>query len=290
MTWLGYALLSAFFSGLASLFEKRTLNRLHSIDFSAAIAVTTAVLTFPVLFTTSWEKVTPTTIFIMFGISILAAWAFLSVTRGIRHIEISLSSPLFLLGPFITTLFAFIILGEHISPIQLSGMLVLLLGTYILETTHFLDVGEFWNNVTKNKYTRYIIFGLMLYAMTAVGDRILLSRLEVPAALELAIVQCFIAIEFLILIWYRRGSPVASIKLVQEHWKSILLLALLMVTYRYFSAVAIALVAAGLVTAIKRSASLFTTLIGGSLFHDRGVWRKTTACLIMLIGVYLIAM
>lgn len=289
MTWLGYALLSALFSGLASLFEKRTLNRLHSIDFSAAIAFTTALITFPVLFTSSWEKVTPTALLIMVGTSLLAAWAFLSVTRGIRHIEISLSSPLFLFGPLITTLLAYILLGERIALLQIVGMLILLLGAYVLETTHFIDVREFWNNVWKNKYTRYILFGLVLYALTTVGDRIVLGKFGVPPALNLAIVQFLIAIEFLLLAWHHRGSPIASFKLVQAHWKSIIILAILMVTYRYFHSLAIMIAAAGLVTAIKRSASLFTTIIGGKLFHDHGIWRKSFACLIMLIGVYLIA-
>lgn len=289
MTWLGYALISALFSGLASIFEKRTLNRLHSIDFSAAIAFTTALITLPILFTSSWEKITPLTLLIMFAISLFAAWAFISVTRGIRHMEISLSSPLFLLGPLITTLLAFILLGERISALQVTGMVILLLGTYILETTHFMKVGEFWNNIWRNKYTQYILLGLVLYAFTAIGDRIVLGKFGVPAALELAIVQCFIAVEFLFLTWHYRGSPIASLRLVQTHWKSIILLALLMITYRYFHALAIALAAAGLVTAIKRSTSLFSTVIGGSLFHDHGIWRKTTACLIMLIGVYMIA-
>lgn len=290
MTWLGYALLSALFSGLASVFEKHTLNRLHSIDFSAAIALATALITLPILFTSSWEKITPLILGITFGSSLLAAWAFISVTRGIRHMEISLSSSLFLLGPFITTLFAFIFLGERISSLQVTGMVILLLGTYILETTHFMEVKEFWNNIWKNKYTRYILFGLVLYAITAISDRIVLGKFDVPAGLYLAIAQVFIAIEFLILTWYYRGSPFTSFGLVRSHWKNIIILAILMVSYRYFSSLAIALAAAGLVTAVKRSASLFSTVIGGSLFHDHGIWRKTTACLIMLIGVYLIAM
>lgn len=290
MTWLGYALLSALFSGLASVFEKHTLNRLHSIDFSAAIALATALITLPILFTSSWEKITPLILGITFGSSLLAAWAFISVTRGIRHMEISLSSPLFLLGPFITTLFAFILLGEKISSLQVTGMVILLLGTYILETTHFMEVGEFWNNIWKNKYSRYILFGLVLYAITAIADRIVLGKFGAPAGLYLAIAQVFIAIEFLLLTWHHRGSPLVSFKLVQTHWKSIIILAILMVSYRYFSSLAIALAAAGLVTAIKRSSSLFSTVTGGGLFHDHGIWRKTTACLIMLIGVYLIAM
>lgn len=290
MTWLGYALLSALFSGLASVFEKHTLNRLHSIDFSAAIALATALITLPILFTSSWEKITPLILGITFGSSLLAAWAFISVTRGIRHMEISLSSPLFLLGPFITTLFAFILLGEKISSLQVTGMVILLLGTYILETTHFMEVKEFWNNIWKNKYSRYILFGLILYAITATTDRVVLGKFSVPAGLNLAIAQVFIAIEFLFLTWHYRGSPFTSFKLVQTHWKSIIILALLMVSYRYFSSLAIALAAAGLVTAVKRSTSLFSTIIGSRLFHDHGIWRKTTACLIMLIGVYLIAM
>lgn len=288
MTWLAYALLTALFSSLASLCEKRALNRLHSIDFAAAIAFVTALLTLPVLWTSSWEKITPGILLFIFILAFIAAMAFLSVTRGVRHMEISLSSPLFLLGPLVATLFAFLILNERVSALQLIGMCVLLVGTYILETEHLDHGKEFIKNIWGNKYSRFILFGLFLYGLTSVGDRIVLGKWGIAPTLYTAIIQVFIALHFVLLTWHHRGSPLASMKLVRRYWKAILILALLTIGYRISQGYATAIVAVGLVVAIKRSSSLFTTIIGGELFHDHDILRKTFACLIMILGVYLI--
>jgi transporter family protein len=290
MSWFIFALLTAFLSSLAALFEKRALNRLHSIDFSAGIAFTTAFLTLPILFTASWEMVSVKALVLMFLLSFMAAWGFLNVTRGVRHMEISLSAPLFLLGPLITTIFAFIILGEKISLLQMAGMLVLMFGAYVLETKHVLEGGEFLQNIWGNKYSRYIIFGLLLYGLTSVGDRVVVGLWNVPVPLYTAIIQLFIAVQFLFLTWKFRGSPLASMRLVQKYWVSILVLAILTIGYRmtYGFAIAVA-TSVGLVVAIKRTASLFATIIGGELFHDHGVLRKSIACIIMMVGVLLIA-
>lgn len=291
MTWLTFALLTAFLGALASLYEKRVLRTLHSIDFSAAIAFVAAIITTPVLFTASWEHITANVLLMCFGLSFISAMAFLNVTRGIRHMEISLSSPMFLLGPLITTVLAFIILGEMVSQIQILGMLVLVLGTYILETTHTLHPREFVKNIWGNIYSRHILLGLFLYGLSSVGDRFVLNQMNVSPVLYTAIIQFFIAIQFLFLTWYYRGSPVASMKFAKEHWIDILALALLTVGYRVTQGYAVSLaVAVGLVIAIKRSSSLFTTIIGGGLFHENDVLRKSLACIVMVVGVYLIAM
>ena len=289
MTWLTYALLTALLNSLASLYEKHTLNKLHSIDFSAAIAFTTALLTLPVLWTASWDNMTPGILAFMFILSVIAATAFLSVIRAMRHMEISLSSPMFLLGPLITTLFAFLILGERVSQLQILGITILVFGTYMLETERLSHGKEFIINIWQNKYSRFILFGLLLYGLSSVGDRIVLGKWGISPVLYTAIVQIFIAIQFSFLTWHHRGSPLASIKLVRHYWKAILIIALLTIGYRITQGYATAIAAVGLVIAIKRSSSLFTTIIGGELFHDHGVWRKTSACVIMIIGVYLIA-
>ena len=291
MTWFFYALLTAFLSSLAAIFERRALYHMHSIDFSAAIAFVTAILTLPFLFTSSWESISIKVLLLTFTLSFVAALAFLSVTRGVRHMEISLSSPLFLFGPLITTLFAFIILGERVTSMQITGMCVLLVGAYVLETTHLLSGGEFWKNTWGNLYSRFILVGLILYGLTSIGDRIILKTWEVPVPLYTALIQLFIAVQFLFLTWHFRGSPKASIILVQKYWKSLVVLAILTIGYRMAQGNAIAIAASvGLVIAIKRSANLFTTLIGGEIFHDHNIWRKTLACAIMVVGVCLIAL
>jgi drug/metabolite transporter (DMT)-like permease len=207
----------------------------------------------------------------------------------LRHLDISTSSSLFLLGPFITAMLAFILLGETLSVLQISGILVLALGIYTLETRHFFRFGEFWKNMTGDRYTHYILFGLLLYGFCAVGDRIVLGHLGVGAKFYTALVQLFLAAQFTLIALYYRGGLREPLRNVRSEWKMLLLVAILTTLYRYMQAEATALAAIGLVIAVKRSSALFTTVIGGELFKEKALLRKSVACLIMILGVYLIA-
>lgn len=290
MTWFVYAVLSAFLGSLTAILEKKTLTTLHAIDFSIALAFAAALFSSPILFTASWESITPTVLALTLLISILSAFAFVGVSRGMRHLEISTSSPLFLMGPFMTVLLAYLLIGETLAPMQLWGILLLAIGIYVLETRHLLRAGEFWQHLWGDKYSRFIMFGLLLYAGSAVCDRIVLAYLNVPAPLFIALAQVFLAIVFIGIAYYYRGGIREPLRLSAPHWKSILFLALLAMFARIAQAEATALAAIGLVTAVKRTSALFTTVIGGEIFHDQYILRKTIACFIMIGGVYLIAL
>ena len=164
-------------------------------------------------------------------------------------------------------------------------------GTYTLETRNLRSVTEFWGNIWGDKYSRFIIFALVLYAFTALGDRYVIAHLHVPPMIYLAIGQLFAAVQFVLVGWYyRRREITRSFQLVRTQWKSIVVVALLTSAYRLMQVEATALAAIGLVIAVKRSSSFFTTVIGGEIFHDRDVLRKSIACLIMVIGVWMVAM
>jgi transporter family protein len=290
MTWFIFAVLSAFFASLASILEKKTLERIHAVDFSTVLAFAAALISFPTLFTASWEHVSLPVLGAIFLVSILAAAAFIQVTHGVRHLEISSSSPLFLTSPMITALLAFVLLGEKLTLLQIGGMFLLLLGTYVLETKHFFMAKEFFQNLWGDTYSRLIMLGLLMYGFTSLGDRIILAHWGVSPMIYIALAQLFIAMIFLVLTLVRHRSIVPSLTIIRNGWKGIFLIAFLTTAYRLMQAEATALAAVGLVVAVKRSSTLFTTIIGGELFHDHGILRKTIACIIMIIGVYAIAL
>ena len=134
------------------------------------------------------------------------------------------------------------------------------------------------------------MLGLLLYAFTGVGDRVVIAHWHVPPTLYTALIQLFLAMQFIFITLYYRGGLALPYALIRTNWKSLVFIALLTTGYRLMQAEATALAAIGLVVAVKRSSSLFTTIIGGELFHDKNIFRKSIACLIMIVGVYLIAL
>jgi hypothetical protein len=56
----------------------------------------------------------------------------------------------------------------------------------------------------------------------------------------------------------------------------------------YFTVLAMPTTYLALIIALRRLGSLFTTIIGGEIFHESRLLVKSIACLIMLSGVYFI--
>lgn len=289
MIWFAYAILSAFLASLSSIIEKRSLGKIHSTDFSVGVAFLLAVMSIPMFFLYPLSSLTWEVLLATYAASILATVAFLEVTKGVRHMEISESAPLFLLSPFLTAIFAFIILGEELTLNQFFGMGLLAFGTYVLETKRLTDVRGFIQHFIGDQYARLIVLGMFLYAFTSIIDRMILSKWGVPPILYTATIQIFIFFNFIVIAAWKHRTVYSTIELFRTHWIVLLLVAILTFGYRAAFAMAVALTSVALVISIKRTSALFTTIVGGELFHDHNIMRKSIACTIMIGGVFLMS-
>lgn len=289
MSWFAYALLGALVASCSTMLEKRTLEHVHSFAFSAVLALFAALCTAPIMYEASWSGITlPILASILFA-SAIASTAYFTVTKGLRHLEVSVASPILLLSPLVTTILAFITLNERISATQMVGMVTLMFGLYLLETHDITDWGDFCKNIYGSSYTRYMLVGVFLYGVSSLIDRVVLGTYHIVPELYTALVQLCIAV--CIIVWsltFRRDSLPLMKETIIEHWHIIALIAVLTSTYRTLQAHAVALASVGVVIAVKRSSALFTTVIGGELFHDDNLLRKSVACIIMIGGVYLL--
>ncbi len=289
MTWYVYATIAAFFTALGSIIEKRKLEHIHSVDFVVIQALLAGIFTTPILFLFPPSILDFRIIGIAYGVSLLATIAMIDVVRGVRHLEISESAPLFLLNPLFTVLLGFLFLGERLLPIQVGGILLILCGTYFLESDKIRDFRGFWKNLTGDHYARLIILGMLIYSTTSILDRVALQRLGADPLYYLAYLQLFLALNFSAFFFYHKGSLLKLREILRRDWKSMFLIAFLTTAQRLMFAEAMKLASAGLVTTVKRSSSLFTTIIGGELLHDHQLLRKGIACTIMIIGVLLVS-
>jgi drug/metabolite transporter (DMT)-like permease len=291
VTWFFYAIIGAFFGSLSTIVEKKTLERVHATDFAVALSFVAALITLPVLFLKPWTGVTP---LLLGGIAlnaILAATAYLLVTKSMRHMLISVSSPLLLLSPFATALLAYVFLHEALSRFQIIGIGMIIVGLYILETDRLARWRDFFAHLFGSKYSLYTLVGVVLYAFAALIDRTILGYLHIDPLLYLALAQLCVAVNMAVIAHVFRGRNfTSSIRTVGFDLRWVVIIALFTSAYRLLEAYAMALAAAGLVIAVKRSAVLFTTVIGGELFRDDHLLRKSVACAVMISGVYLLAL
>jgi len=218
----------------------------------------------------------------------MGAIAFLLVAKSIRHMEISAASPLLVMGPAISAILAFFILGEKLTAIQIGGIMILILGSYILELKDYHDLFHPLRVVKQSKYFYYILLALILYAVCSVGDRMMLSRFGLEPVSYLALAHVFLAFHFLVMITIFHDGIRGITNGIKNAQPWLFLVALLTVGYRFAQISAVKVAYVGLVLPIKRMSAFFTTIIGGGIFHEHNLLRKSIACLIMIAGVVMI--
>ncbi|MCF7872526.1 DMT family transporter [Candidatus Woesearchaeota archaeon] len=290
MDWFIFAILTALLTGIQSIVQKKVLFKEHAMSFSATLAVVIAFITLPFLFIVDFSLIPGIAWVVMYFTSVLGSIAFLLIAKAVRHMDMSSSSPLLVIGPAFTALVAWILLGENITFQHMIGIFLLIVGSYVLELKPHHGLFEPVRVFIRSKYIHYIVLALILYALCASGDRFVLgsSNIGVSAESYLAIIHFFLAINYLIMISvFHDGVREIKDGLKRNGWW-VLLIAALTFGYRYFQAQAVKLVNVALVSAIKRLAALFSTIIGGELFHEKNLLRKSIACVVMLGGALLV--
>lgn len=282
--WQLLAFTSALFSAFAAVTEKKALLKSDPLLFSLVLSALTLVFTVPFLFYIDLHSIEPTTIMVLFGKSILGAFAFLMVMNGLKHLEISSSLPLLVLTPAVVAIVAFLILDEPLSGRDILGMLLLLAGTYVLQLKKGSKLLEPFRFAKQNKAYLFIIAAILLFTTTSVLDKALLSTYKLQPEAFLPLQQLFYTLVFIIVFLFRRKNKEIIKTQLLYSWKWILLVAVLAVVYRYSHILAVKEGPVALVLSIKRTSVFFATIIGGQIFHEQNLLRKSIAVAVMIAG------
>ncbi len=288
--WYIYAIGASLFTALASIFQKKTLQKERSLEFSAVLSLFTIVLTLPLIFKIEIIY-NPKTYILLFIASMCAATAYLLVAKAVKHMNISEAAPFLTFQPALVAVLAFFVLGEDLARNQIFGILILMAGSYVLEADHTIkNIVMPLKKIWKSKYIHFIFMALLLWSFSGIIERYLLAEKLINPITIVFIAQIFVAINFMILLKAFHGGFKNLKHGIKNAGGLILLVALMTVSYRLLQAQAMALAFYSLVNPIKRTSSLFVTIIGGELFHEKGIFLKSLACVVMLCGAYLIIM
>ncbi len=290
MSWIFYAFICAILAAAALIIHKRTLIRQHAMDYSAGLAVVNLIFALPLFFIIDMSQLQAVPVAAIFFVTILGAVAFLLVSKSVRHMDVSEASPLLVLGPGITAALAFFILGERLSAVQVAGISVLILGAYVLELKSHHDLFHPMRVLGSSRYVYYIFVALVLYSICAVMDRTILSRYGMDPVTYTAVAHVFLAFHFVMMLIFFHHGVLGLRESLRAAGPWIFVAAILTFGYRFAQATAVKTAYVGLVTPIKRLSSFFVTLVGGEIFHEKNLLRKTLACLVMLCGVVMILM
>lgn len=289
MTWFIVALLSAFLSSFAAITQKKVLFKLGALEFSFLLSLVNLVLSVPFFFFIDYDTITTVNLAILFIKSLIGVGAFFCVMLSLKNLEISNSLPLLALTPGFVAIIAYVFLGESLKLSEVIGLLLLILGTFILEIKDLKKFSFPFNDTLKNKYYKYILIALLLFTASSVLDKILLIKLNLSPVSLTAFQHMYFAIFFSIAyLLYKGNIETSTLRMRKENLGWILLIAVLTIGYRFTQVLAISLASVALVLAIKRTSVFWATVIGGRLFKDKDLLKRSIAAILILAGAILI--
>lgn len=205
---------------------------------------------------------------------------------GLKHLPISLASPIRATTPLWTLAGALVILGEHPTGMELLGIVTTLLSFFGLSLAGRMEGVHFH----RNKWVFFLIAGTVLGSMSSLYDKYLLAR----AHFSVPTVQCWFSIYLVPLFlpfaigWHRRWWERNEF---QWRWTvPAIALSLLAADYVYFWALRQPGALVAVVMSLRRANTLVAFAGGLLLFRERSHWRKILAALGILLGIALTVM
>lgn len=284
--WYLFALGAAIFTSFAAVIEKKALLKEHALEFSTVLAIINVILSVSFIHLLDFNF--PTNFWYLIIISgILAGIAFLLVAKAVRHMEISMVSPMLVFAPVFVLILSILFINETASSKQFIGVGLMVIGLYYLET-HKHDLLAPFKTIIKSRYIHLIFLALLLYAFSAIMERYMLRDGLINIFTLLFLSQIVVAVVLIVLIFIQHDG----LKGIKHGFKSagkwIFLVAIFTVVYRLLQNQAVSMESAFLVSPIKRLSTIFVILLGGELFHEKHVVKKLIATVIMLIGIYFV--
>ena len=290
MEWYLIAFISALLSALAAIAEKKALTKNNVLEFSTFVAIFSFLFSLPFLFVIDFSKITLLSFFVLFFKTILNAVAFYSIMSALKKLDISNSLPLMDLSPGIVAVLAAVFLNEMLNIYQIIGLILLILGTYLINLKQNIKFLEPFTIFVKSKAHMFILLALLCFTITSILDKVLVGNLNIPPETFMFLQQLltlFIFITAFIIIKKEKALSAFKVK-----WKNffglIILIGFLTVGYRYAQIVAVKEGKVALVLAIKRTSVFLACLIGGILFKDKNLLRRIIATVILITGGALI--
>ncbi len=175
--WLLLASASAFFSAAAAVAQKKILFRIDAVAFSFMLSIVLMGFSIGTMLFTDVLHLSSATLIIIIVKSIINAAAFLFVMMALQRGGISSTLPLLALTPGVTALLAYGALGENISGYEILGLLFMIAGVFMLERNESAASNDKqWFDSSH----WYIVSALLLFAISSVFDKYLVSGIKTP--------------------------------------------------------------------------------------------------------------
>lgn len=286
--WFSLTLICAITVATADAVTKRYLYDYQAIEIVLLRFGLSGLLLAPLLFMTGLPPLSMRFLAIVAVMLPCEILAMLLYMKAIRDYPLALTLPYLSFTPVIITACAFLFLGERVTGLGLTGILLVVAGSYLLnlESAHtgggFRPLAPF-KAAWCNRGSQMMMLAAALYSVTAVLGKAAIN--EVPPLFFAAFYFLLLSVAsiILVLVWQPaslRGSlrrPVVA-----------LLLAGLMIVMIVTHFLALEHVETAYMISVKRISLLFGIVYGAWLFGERRLPQHLLAGGLMVLGIFCI--
>ena len=292
MLWLILGLLCALFYAIYHSVNKKYIQKSDALYFAFCWMLFIALITLPFVFIFLDKFViTPTSIFFLFIIGLI-----LAVTNPLYYIAIKLApisktTPLLTLTPLFTLIIAMLTLKEFPSIIGIFGIILLVIGTYLLNyNPHKSGFFEPFKLIFRNKGSTLMFIVALIYGVGSVADKYLMNNSN---PLTRILLYSYFTLPFLtaFLLFKDKSQFFSKTKEVfASNFKCVFVAAIIFYLVIITQMWALSMTYAAYIIAVKRVSAIFTVVIAYFMFNERKNFvHVIIGIILMVVGVALLA-
>lgn len=286
MTWLVFALLTAFFESMKDLFSKIGLGQIDEYMIAWAIPAFALPVLLPALFVLEWPEIGPDLAWAVPASGLLNTLAIVLYMKAIKLSDLSLTVPLVTFTPLFLLITSPLMLGEFPKMIGLAGVILIVGGSYMLNIRQYRKgfIAPI-KALLHEPGPKLMLCVAVIWSISANIDKIGVQNSS-PVFWSVFL-TIFLSISLLVpvLIWSTR--PFSSLRSRMGRLIPIgLFNALTLISQ--MTAINMTLVA--YVIAIKRMSTMLSVIWGHTLLGEKGFQERLLGVIIMLGGVVLVSM
>ena len=286
MHWLFFAFLNALFHSISTALGKRGAQKVDAYSAAWSQSFFALLVIVPIAyFTQSFQPVTQMFWVAITVASLLHVCATVLFFKAIKDSPLSLVMPILSLTPVFLLISSPLILGEFPSPLGVVGILVMVVGSYILNLSkRTKGIFEPLTSIVKEKGTREMFYVAVLWSIASNFDKIGVTSAN-PILWTVATFSALTFYMTLILLYKR-----ISFKPIFRHVSVFAPIGLTIGLSNLFQMIAISMTIVPNVIAMKRTSSLFGIIWGKLFFNETNIKERFLGAAVMLIGVILIVL
>jgi len=275
MTYIVLTVISAVFLALYDFFKKISVkdkkNIYEVLLFFTSVACLCSVFFIKEAFTTDIKYI----LFVLLK-SIVISLSWFMTTKAMSKLEMGIVVPFSLLGTVFTTILAWVFFKENIGLVQIGGMVVILIGLFLLSRLNEKD------NEEKNDYKYLLLLALaaFLTSVSAIIDKKLLINIDRGPVLFWFFF--FLAIIYLIVCLIRNKKVVIK-NFTSNLWVIGVGVSIFLADLFYYQAVGIDDVSISIIS-IVRKLSVFIGVVLASVFLKEKYFLKKLFILVLMFA------